>query len=280
MNSLLNYRDLTYQLGTTARKTRAIAGYPVNKKLIQFCGLQRSGNHGVINWIIAQEKSRICHINGVFPEANPWNKNWGISYHDFEYWPGKRDEVGAFVAKNMLICSYENRALTDIFSSSHPELKYYVGRSLSKYTILVLRDPYNTFASWFKSGWEVTPLILELWKDYAKEFLGITHYLPEKKVLVNFNRWFQEQDYRQQISTQLGLQFSDVGLAKVSHHGGGSSFDKQSFQGNTREMKLLGRFQAFAQDKHFIELFKDQEICDLSEQIFGQIPGVDVLEMS
>ena len=63
--------QLKYNVGNAARVLRAKSGFIVNNKIIQFCGLQRSGNHAVINWIIGQEFSKTCFINGVFPGANP-----------------------------------------------------------------------------------------------------------------------------------------------------------------------------------------------------------------
>jgi len=279
MNTTPNVKKLGYQVGTIARKLRALSGYPVNHKLIQVYGLQRSGNHGIINWITAQGSSKVCHINGVFPGINPWQKNWGVSYQRFDYWPSQRDASGAFVRKNMLLCSYENRELADALAQDRGTFAKYVGHSRSTYAVLILRDPYNTFASWLKSGWDVTPAIVQLWKDYAKEFLDITHTLPQDKVLINFNRWFQDQDYRRQLSQQLGLPFSDEGLEQVSHNGGGSSFDQQAFKGKAKQMKLLERFQSFIEDKRFIELFQDKEIGQLSDKIFGPIPGTEMLNM-
>lgn len=37
-----------------------------NKLEIRVCGLQRSGNHAIINWIIGQhKKEKICFLNNV-----------------------------------------------------------------------------------------------------------------------------------------------------------------------------------------------------------------------
>lgn len=273
MNSL---KQITYGLGSSARKLRASLGYPVNEELFQFCGVQRSGNHAVINWIISQEKSKTCFINGVFPLGNPWCENWGLSYRNFDYWPESRDVSGALVSKQLLLCSYENRSLEEI-SKDLENLATYVGKSKDRRTILILRDPYNTFASWLKVGWQVTPKIIELWKHYAREFLGETNCLPEPKVMINFNHWFLNQEYRHQIAKQLDLKFTDNGLDTITHHGGGSSFDKQGLDGKARELKVLKRFQSFATEPSYIKIFKDRELHELSVAVFGEIKGTGTI---
>ncbi|WP_017663139.1 hypothetical protein [Baaleninema simplex] len=273
MNSL---KRTTYRLGSSLRKFRASLGYPINEKLFQFCGLQRSGNHAVINWIISQKPLKTCFINGIFPQQNPWYKNWGLFYRNFEYWPSDRDKSGALVAKELLLCSYENRSLEEIFKNQD-YLNSHVGKSQDLYSLLILRDPYNTFASWLKADWEITPEIIELWKSYAREFLGETQYLPDRKVIINFNHWFLDREYRHQLARKLDLQFTDNGLNTITHHGGGSSFDKQSLDGKARNLKVLERFQNFIHDPTYLEIFKDRELHELSTEIFGEIAGTETI---
>lgn len=262
---------LTYNAGTAARVVRAKLSFPVNKKMIQFCGIQRSGNHAVINWIIGQESSKTCFINGVFPGENPWHKNWGISYPNYPYWPKTRDLAGAFVSKDLVICSYENRELKKI-AKDRKLLPKYFGNSTENYSVIIIRDPYNTFASWLQKNWQLTTEIIQLWKDYAYEYLGKTNYLKGKKIFVSFNQWFLDSNYRKKIAESLGLDFSDKNLNYVSFHGGGSSFDEQSLNRQAQEMNVLNRFHNYLEDAQFLQIFeKDPEIGKLSAEIFGSI---------
>jgi hypothetical protein len=63
----------------------------------------------------------------------------------------------------------------------------------------------------------------------------------------------------------------------ITHHGGGSSFDKQSLDGRAKQMNVLGRFQAFIDVPAYRNIFQDREIKKLSEQIFGAIEGTENL---
>lgn len=277
MNAL---KPLSYTAGSTVRRVRSKLGFPVNQKLIQFCGIQRSGNHAVINWIIAQESSQTCFVNGVFPGINPWQKNWGIAYPNFPYWPKSRDVEGALVRKELFICSYENRQLSEI-EADKKLLPNYIGKSQKECTVIVLRDPYNMIASWLARDTPVTPEIIELWKSYAYELLGKTSDLSEKTVFVNFNAWFSDSDYRQKLAHKLGLTFTDNGISQISHHGGGSSFDGQTLSGNAKKMGVLTRFHDYLDKPEFQNIFKaDPAIEQLSNEIFGPMLPAKVLNQN
>lgn len=274
-------KTLSYHTGSTVRRARAALGFPVNQALIRFCGIQRSGNHALINWIVAQEERPTCFVNGAFPGISPWEKSWGISYPHFPYWPLDRDASGALVQKGLVVYSYENRSLTEI-EADKSRLSNHIGRSLEDRAVVILRDPYNTFASWLKRDTPVTQNIVSLWKSYAQEFLGRTQTLSQPKVFINFNAWFSDADYRQNLASQLGLTFTDKGVSHVSHHGGGSSFDGQDLRGQARRMGVLTRFQAYRDHPDFQTLFNsDPDLKLLSDEIFGPvtnaIAGVDEL---
>ena len=265
-------RNCAYSIGTTGRKIRSQLGFPANKKLIRFCGIQRSGNHALINWIIAQESQETCFVNGAFPGISPWdNSCWGISYPNFPYWPRQRDEIGAFVGKQLFIYSYENQKLSDI-EADEKHLPKYIGKSQEQFVVLVLRDPYNTFASWLQRKTSVPTEVVTLWKSYAYEFIGKTNIISNPKVFISFNAWFLEPNYRQGLAKKLGLKFTDNGLSEVSHHGGGSSFDGQSLRGEARKMNVLTRFHSHLDNPEFYALFQsDPELKELSDMIFGPI---------
>jgi len=270
--SLKFLQKYSYAAGTAARKIRHGLGLPINQKLIRFCGIQRSGNHALINWIIAQEALPTCFINGAFPGMNPWeDNNWGISYPHYPYWPASRDRQGALVKKELMIYSYENRSLIDI-ENDKSHLPTYIGKSQEDYLVMVLRDPYNTFASWLQRDTPVNEEIISLWKSYAYEFIGRTDTLSAPKVFVNFNAWFSEPDYRKYLAHKLGLTFTDRGLKEVSHHGGGSSFDGRSLKGNATSMNVLNRFEDFLDNQEFRMLFeKDDELKQLSHEVFDAL---------
>ncbi|MDJ0556305.1 MAG: hypothetical protein QNJ68_18080, partial [Microcoleaceae cyanobacterium MO_207.B10] len=116
------------------------------------------------------------------------------------------------------------------------------------------------------------------WLDYAKEYLGETNYLKHNKICINYNQWFPDVEYRQEIASEkLQIEFSDAGIDKVTSFGGGSSFKGKQFDGNTTSIDVLNRWQKFADDPQYRELFNNPEISEYSERIFGHIPGTESL---
>jgi hypothetical protein len=140
--------------------------------------------------------------------------------------------------------------------------------------VLVLRDAYNTFASVWHGKRRMRNRLHRFyslhWKTYAREFLGETSYLPDDTVMVSFNDWFTDVDYRRKKADELGLDSADRGIDEISSDGGGSSFTGQRFQDRAREMKVLERWRHFIDDPEYLAAF-DEETVELSRRIFGDV---------
>jgi len=186
-----------------------------------------------------------------------------------------------------LIYSYGDFPLdkiaSDRFDYNHD---LYLGKSAIRYDILIIRDPFNILASRLKTSSKVlyflsvnaqNKTMVDLWIDYAKEYLGETNYLKYNKICINYNQWFTDIDYRQQIAEKLQLEFSDTGIYKVAGQGGGSSFEGKQFNGKALSMDVLNRWQKLADNPRYQELFINKKIFEYSEQIFGHIPGTESL---
>ncbi|MGB5594914.1 MAG: hypothetical protein WBM32_09080 [Crocosphaera sp.] len=220
-------------------------------------------------------------MNSVKPQYNPYR----FYYNHFPHNRFSKDAFGEFTKKDLLFYSYEDKPL-ELIADEKFEKKHdlYLGKSANRYDVLILRDPFNLFASRLKmmdskSG-KVNLLSkdsINLWISYAQEFLGETNYLTQNKVFINYNQWFCEQEYRKEISDKLDLEFSDLGLEKVKGQGGGSSFDKLDLTGKASQMKVLERWQHFRDDPRFISIFKNEKLWHYSEKIFGKISGTDCL---
>lgn len=272
----------------------------INDKEIMIAGLKRSGNHAFINWCENQQIGTFIHLNDVPLYENPYRyflsvansndpklklaKKYILNQKFYKSNPDILEEEakGNFSKKNCLIYSYEDRYLKRITSSfvlkTHD---FYFGSTVQKYDVLILRDPFNMLASRLKSN--LLPLksvknpIVELWIAYAKEYLGETQYLKNNKVVVNYNQWVRDLDYRKNIARQLKLDFLDKGLSHVPNFGGGSSFDKVDFSGKANEMKVFERWKYFIDDNLYRKLLDNKELLYYSEKIFGQIPGTECL---
>jgi hypothetical protein len=127
---------------------------------------------------------------------------------------------------------------------------------------------------------ESFPGIIRRWKEYAREYLGETDYLGNK-LLINYNSWFSNKEYRINLAAKLGLDFDDRGIHEVAKWGPSirraESFDGLSFDGQATEMKVLERWKTYQDDPFYQGLFSDKELITLSERIFGAIPVFDQL---
>lgn len=274
----------------------------VNQKEIRIIGLKRNGNHAVINWIEKQATGFVVHLNDIRVGENPYRciYNSLAQDHPRNSWMGQqilrypqyrgkegfelieREAKGDFQPKDCLIYSYEDYEISKI-SSHFSEYKhdFYFGKSAQRYDVLILRDPFNMLASRLKSNknpvksWHKT--VVDMWIDYAKEYLGETNYLKYNKIAVNYNQWVQDRDYRQQIANKLQLNFSDRGIHNVKTFGGGSSFDGTKFKGKASNMNVFDRWKHFIDNSDYKNMLNNPELFDYSQRIFGSIPGTESL---
>ena len=264
---------------------------PAQTKQLRIVGLSRSGNHAVINWILHQLQGKYCFLNCTEPKYNPYYTSRplsaeGDSYKtNIEEFDLEAEQQGNFSQKDHLIFSHEDCFLGNMETKKNREqLEEWVGKAEEKQNILVLRDPFNAFASRVKSGLiqghhthhgakPISTLTLRrIYKQHAKEFLRQKKNL-KNLVPINFNQWNSSVEYRRKIADELGLDFSDEGYKKVTETAGGSSFDGVEFSGNPHKMNLQDRWENYKDDETYWELF-DAEIADYSEKIFGNTPAL------
>ncbi len=270
-------------------------GY-ANEKEIRFVGLQRSGNHAIINWIYSQCSEPRCHLNWVKVDQNPFycfQRRATVREFQkdlFTKFNINAEKIGLFARKNLFMFSYEDESLEKIVSEKFEKNHdMWIGRSKKRYDLLLLRDPFNLFASRLKKEDDIIEnkyslrkeserkILSGLWKEHAKEFIGETSSLKNSKVCVNYNKWVADKDYRKEIARLLDLEFTDAGFEEVLHIGGGSSFDRIKYNQKASDMKVLERWKHYIDDNDFLDIFKDREIIDLSRKIFGEIPETDEL---
>jgi len=260
-----------------------------NKNEFRITALQRSGHHAIINWIMLNLGGNICYLNNCSQQGNPY-----LCFRVIDSLIGginiETEKIGNFSRKDLLIYNYEDKILNEIYSKPFiNNIEKWVGKSLRKKNIIILRDPFNNFASkykWAIHGTKWKPSIKKikylptLWKSYAKEFLGKTNHIPGIKLCVNYNRWFSEPEYRKYLGLELGLATINKGLKEVAKWGPntwGDSFDNLNYDGRAHEMEVLSRWEFFQDDEIFKSLFKDGDLISLSQKIFGHIPGTDIL---
>lgn len=168
-------------------------------------GLQRSGNHGIQNW-----------LGSCLPGFDILNDR-------------PHDELPALLGRENTIVSFEDRDTPDEPRSLERVLATALAAQASDrglVTLVVLRDPYNTLASRLQAhrtrgltSNEDTPLFLELWKHLAGEVLR------GRADGVLFDPWKQSRKYREFLCGRLGGDYSEATLNVLAKQGQGSSFD-------------------------------------------------------
>jgi hypothetical protein len=283
-----------------------------NKTEIRIAALRRTGQHGIINWIATQaiqsklknatgillaenrnkqtasHNAKVTFLNDPHPDTNPFQTCSMCNVLDLpRHFLAPKDKPKLAAQRDWLIYNYEDRRLETIFTN-HFERDHdrYIGSSERRIDVIILRDAYNSFASRHAAKWCFDhighdpnyALSIRLWKAYAHEFLGHTNFLRHNKTTINYNKWCRNRDYRAALAVSLGLNFTDSGFKSiVRSYGGGSSFDRARFHGLAHRMQVLERWKYFANDKRYRHIFKDQELVDLSTEIFGHIEGTEAL---
>ena len=249
----------------------------MNALEIQMLGMSRSGNHAIADWIYAQAEGSRLLLNCAEGGTNPFlscrplseGKGWRAD-RPFDFEAARQ---GQHLDRDLLMHTYEDSWISHVFSNALREHHdAWLGGSRRKVAMLVLRDPFNLFASRRKMGCGLPPDIARgIWKQHAREALGATQYLPANKLVVLYNAWKDDRSYRERIAQELGLRFSDKAVDRVPVCGGGSSFDGTEFDGNAAAMATGRRWVHFAQDERFSRFF-DREMASLSEQLFDMAP--------
>lgn len=249
----------------------------VNETEIRVVGMSRSGNHAIINWILAQARGRTCFLNCAEPGHNPFVSarprtpelpGWRAFYDGFDI---EAERAGRLTRKDLLIHSYEDTFLGPLKKpeneARHDE---WVGRSARRIDLLILRDPRNLFASRLASGygWLRDELVSRVWSQHAREFLGLRRNLRQERLVVSYSDWVTSADNRRKLAEALDLDFDDRAAHKVPAAAGGSSFDGTAYDGHAEQMPVLRRWHNFIGDPRFHRMLTP-EVLGLSERVFG-----------
>jgi hypothetical protein len=264
-------------------------------KEIFIWGVARGGNHALIDFILG-------HLYGYVPDKNYdfqqfWRNHIVLNnyFNDRRYHldiplfdlppfdkriPPPNPKYG-----NTQIISYENagdieqtnylyRDLVNILED-YSKLKVNTGRKdTNKYALVILRDPFNWYASYKKGAVDIDKInftrekalqLIDLWISYAERFF-ITKgdWFP-----VRYNLFCQSIEYRKQISQYIDEKFTDEGKKRVSSMG--SSFDRHRFDGQANNMKTEERWKYLTQNDIKI-LDERSKLFELSKKIFNFMP--------
>jgi hypothetical protein len=266
----------------------------INKREFRVCGLRRSGNHAIINWIMKQTQDKAVHINDIFIRENPFRACVeALSKEDPDfYWKAyrlksnnlycgnhsldllRKEANQKFLPKDLLLYSLEDYPLR-LMNNKSILIKHrlFFGRSQEKRDILILRDPFNLLSSrlnhkniglktrcYFKS-------FAKVWVEYAKEFIGETNHLTNPKILINFNRWSSDREYRKTIAHILNIPFTDKGFNHVPNFGGGSSFNSK----NQNSFEVNQRWEIYQDHQVFRKIIANRTLKYYAKLIFPDL---------
>ena len=166
-----------------------------------------------------------------------------------------QEAAGRHSKRKFLLYNYEDQLPADVASSKfEAHRERWVGRSVTRFDMLIVRDPFNLLASklrWaygdrYKPSLDSLFETRDRWKAHAQEYLGDTHHLPQR-LNVSYNAWFTDPAYRKALAHTLGVDWTDRGLNKVARWGPtvwGDSFDGLKYDGRATEMNVLERWKA------------------------------------
>ncbi|MGA2693292.1 MAG: glycosyltransferase family 92 protein [Opitutaceae bacterium] len=253
---------------------------------IAVLGMQRSGNHAFIQWLLSGLRGRWIFLNGVTVGLDPFESA------EAGAWPGPgygryetallRTPAGRRGFLGRLVFSLEEYP-ADVAGRWLRRSGPFLGTGADRVTILILRDPANLFASRLrKEGWGAAGscgwipfdrihgrLARERWIGHALEFIGQTRHLPNL-VAVDYARFVRSASYRAALAAGLGIRPDESVLARVPGRGGGSSFDGLRFDGRAGRMRILERWRHYSNDPLYRDLLADPRLRLLSGLIFGR----------
>lgn len=242
------------------------------ERVILLHGLKRSGTHAIAGWI--RGHGRIHFHSNLIPIAPILTgKGSVLPPRDFACLLQERG-----VLERLARSRYQQLVVG--LEDHEPGITPFRNAPCEILHVLVLRDPYNLFASRIRKGTTGRgslafapahlPRFVALWKRHAREFLGRTRQLANA-VFVDYDRWFASTDYRKRLSAELGFEFSDSEFSRVPDAGGGSSFDGQRFDGRNVEMNVLHRYQELHPEERAMleKALADQEVRELADRIWS-----------
>lgn len=237
-------------------------------------GLKRSGNHAIINWILAQRP--IPFYNNIVPISPllSGHKDLPPRMH-FADWLRQKDtslvkRIRTKLSRRVMV-SLEDHTL---------DYQPFFEDDILPVNVIIVRDPINLFASRIRKASSVDLTAyperydaimrraVSIWISHAKEVVCESETL-HNKVCIYFNRWYDSVPYRKQICEQFGAAFTDKHFTKVSSKGGGSSFDALRYDGHTEHLNVLNRRDQLneAEQRLLSKVLDNQELTRLAQAI-------------
>lgn len=223
---------------------------PLKRKFIRVIGMQRSGIHAVADWI------RMSHAGMGYSSWYDNAVNMDRPNDIAKFLPPSGEKAEPF----LWMVEHEDIMFVDV-----PLLNEKIYNNFEFTDVLVIRDLFNTMASRRKMDERFfNRRTIQQWKHFACEAQNLTNFLGPNKVVVNFNKWFSDMKYREEVAGKFGIDGVGVGTEKMA---------VQSYWQPTvtksSDLALFDRWKNYQADKDFWTVF-DRQAYDLNTSIFGK----------
>ncbi len=204
----------------------------------------RTGHHAVLDWLVSRWPRRVLHFNQCFHMKRECRRI-------FIYNPGKSIDV---VRTFQPVREPDNtRYVTNFEGTLRHQFLQAVETWRPRSIVLVLRDPFNTAASWLRKLWTLHkwPWPADPWIWIARVFAGEDDDVPHSRC-VDFNEWVRTTDWR-----------------RVHPAGKGSSFTQTR---KLRRKNVLRRWQCYCDDPEFErQVLGNAEVMRLARILYPQL---------
>lgn len=228
------------------------------KSQFRVVGYPRSGQHGIISWLMGNLPSPSVFLNNctlAMPEE--------IWYVD-----GKRMPLGYHPRTTELFSCFGLEGGINLMHEERPNPHMFISREIP--TVFVIRDIKNHMASIIRHSHLSLrgSNFYSVWRDYAR--LAVEPF-TERYMTIAFSLWHASGDYCRDIfdafNEMMGtnLKYNDATRNDVMDSGGGSSFDGVGFVGTASKMNVNERYKKVSLPPI------PTELLELNEEIFGQI---------
>lgn len=229
-------------------------------------GMRRSGNHLVINWILEQVPGSAVFYNNIRRHGDPFDV--GMREYRLRF-PNTRPKI---------ILSYEDLTPDEVSGGPLPGFlsdRTRMGRARVQCGV-ILRDPYNLFASRLKkwperltTGGDIHRQ-QDMYVKHAALAAGeISAFGSTPVIPILFNQLLTAPRYRSDLAGRLGINSGDAGLDKVPVYGHGSSFDGYDTAGTHLRSGVFDRWRGSLSDPRFQHVTSDARLRKLAKDIFG-----------
>jgi len=270
------------------------------EKEIRVFGIKRSGIHAISGWFYGHFGDGYLNNSIMFnnsklslkPKMKKINKRYSTLPSQIAY-KQKRNlnyPYDAFINLVEDLDLEKAAKKLDNEKSSYNVLKNYYAKqynvdkfSKEQFNILIYRSCFNQMASMLnykqmKYRLDYRYNYINMKTQYELEALEVSNILKDK-VIVFYDRWFVDKEYRKQISKKLGLEFTDSRLNFIWSIGSSfnPSFNKSNdyLQGRTQQMKVLDRYklleEVFDTNKNMLTISrtKDKNIVKEISTLIG-----------